>query len=134
MNMVRMRVGVDSRIEAVCARIDHLGAEIRARIDHNRCALAVNVKPLNQKRCTTTPVLWVLGIATAPIAIDTWDAGRRAAPQKRKAQAVSGKIHAHFSSEGRGILENSLNTLSLVIRATSSLLTPIVSANTAAVC
>src|SRR5690606_28133801 len=106
----------------------------RARIDHNRCALAVHVKPLNQKRCTTTPVLWVLGIATAPIAIDARDAGRRAATQKRKAQAVSGEIHAQFSSEGRGILENSLNTLSLVIRATSSLLTPIVSANMAAVC
>src|SRR5690606_24387058 len=89
---------------------------------------------LNQKRGTTTPILRILGIATPPIAIDARHAGRRTAAQNRETLAMSGGYHALALSDGRGILENSLNTLSLVIRATSSLLTPIVSANMAAVC
>src|SRR5690606_20596747 len=103
MNMVRVRMGVDGGIKAVRAGVNHLGAEIRSRINHNRCAITGWVKSLNQKRGTTTPILRIVGIAAPPIAIDARHAGRRTAAQNRDTLAISGGYHALALSDGRGI-------------------------------
>lgn len=47
-NMVSMRMCINSRIEAVCACVNHLSTEIRPGIDHNCRAVTCIVKSLNQ--------------------------------------------------------------------------------------
>lgn len=124
-DMVGMRMRVDHGVDVADAGGQHLGAEIRSGIDDHACG-AGSRNALDHRGRACAPILRIGGIAGAPVAGDARRAWRRAAAQNGEAQRIRHQA-------GLGILVNSLKKLVVVISAISSVLTPMVSASTAAV-
>src|SRR5579863_7147016 len=119
MGVIGVAVREEHRIDAPRAGLEQLLAQIRRGIDEqDRAAI------LHQDRNPAAAVLGVRRIARAPIAADPRHAPGRAAAQHRDThQAVSG---------GRAFA-NSRKKFAVVARASSSGVTPLSSATSAAV-
>lgn len=132
MDMISMRMRIDHAIDMLDGRQQHLSAKIRSGIDGDRGPGAIGLDTLDQGRGAHAAVPGIGRITIAPVTIQARDARRRTAAENGEAEPVGHGAQLPCCAR-RGIFENRRKKLSVVIRAISSRLTPIVSARTLAV-
>ncbi len=125
MGLVGVLMGEKHRIDMIDIGVEQLLAQIGRGIDHHPRHAAFALQ-LGHQRAAPAPVLWVGRVAGAPAECRTRHPRRRTAAQ-------DGERQRHAASSCRGTLVNSLKKLSVVAFASSSKLTPLISASALAV-